>query len=81
VFQGADWARRLVYRSAITTTDGSGMDTGMELTFGEQDGRTRMTTAQGGSSAAGVRGDFAGSWVSILDELGHAVAATITDRW
>ena len=81
VFQRGDWARRLVYRSTITMTDGSGMDTGMELTFGEQVGRTRMTIAQGGSPAAGVRGDFAGGWVSILDGLGHAVAATITDRW
>jgi hypothetical protein len=81
VFEGVDWARRLVYRPAITVTDGSGIDTGMELTFGEQDGRTRRTIAQGGSPAAGVRGDFAGGWVSILDGLRHAVAAAITDRW
>jgi len=79
VFQGGDWARRLVYQPTIT--DGSGMDTGKGLTFGEQVGRTRMMIAQGGSPTAGVRGDFAGGWVSILDGLGHAVAATITDRW
>jgi hypothetical protein len=53
----------------------------MELTFGEQDGRIRMTIAQGGSPTAGVRGDCAVGWVSILDGLGHAVAAAITDRW
>jgi hypothetical protein len=81
VFRGVDWARRLADRAAITMTDGSGMDTGMELTFGEQVGRTRRTIAQGGSPTAGVRGDFAGGWVSILDGLGYAVAATNTDRW
>jgi hypothetical protein len=77
VFQGVDWARRLVHRSTTTMTDGSGM----EVTFGEQDGRTRVTIAQGGLPAAGVRGDFAGGWVSILDGLGHGVAARVTDRW
>jgi hypothetical protein len=80
VFQGPTGRGAWVYRSTITMTDGSGMDTGMELISGEQGGRTRMTIAQGGSPAAGVRGDFVEGWVSILDGLGHTVAATITDR-
>jgi hypothetical protein len=77
VFQGVDWARRLVHRSTTTMTDGSGI----EVTFGEQDGRTPVTIAQGGLPAARVRGEFAGGWASILDGLGRAVAARVTDRW
>lgn len=30
---------------------------------------------------ARVRGEFAGGWASILDGLGRAVAARVTDRW
>ena len=54
---------------------------GHRVTFGEQDGRTPVTIAQGGLPAARVRGEFAGGWASILDGLGRAVAARVTDRW
>jgi hypothetical protein len=40
----------------------------------------RITIVQGGLPADGVRDEFAGGWASILDGLGRAVAATVTDR-
>jgi len=40
-----------------------------------------VTIVQGGLPAARVRGEFAGGWASILDGLGRAVAARVTDRW
>ena len=39
-----------------------------------------MTIKQGGFLAAGVRGECAEGWASILGGLGHAVAARVTDR-
>jgi len=56
------------------------VDTGMEVTVREQDGRTRMTIKQGGFLAAGVWDEFAGDWASILGGLGRAVAAKVADR-
>jgi len=79
VFQVADWPRRLVYRSTMTMPDGSGVDTGMEVTFREQNARTQMTIVQDGFPAAGVRDEFAPGWASILDRLGRAVAARVAD--
>ena len=60
--------------------DGSDVDTGMEVTCREQDGRTRMTIKQGGFLAAGAQDEFAGGGASILSGLGCAVAARVTDR-
>jgi len=60
--------------------DGSGVDTGMEVTVREHDDRTRMLIVHGGLPAAGVWDEFAGGWASILDGLGRAVAARVTDR-
>lgn len=39
-----------------------------------------MTIAQGGFPVAGVWDEFAGGWATILDGLGRAVAARVTDR-
>ena len=80
VFQVVDRPRRLVYRSTMTMPDGSSVDTGMEVIFQEQDGRTRLTIVQSGFPTAEVRDEFAGGWASILDGLGRAVAARVTDR-
>jgi uncharacterized protein YndB with AHSA1/START domain len=77
VFQVVDRPRRLVYTSTMTMPDGSSVDTGMEVTFEEEDGRTRMTIVQSGFPTAERRGEFAGGWVSILDGLGRAVSARV----
>ena len=74
VFQVVDRPRRLVYTSTMTMPDGSSVDTGMEVTFEEEDGRTRMTIVQSGFPTAERRDEFAGGWVSILDGLGRVVA-------
>jgi uncharacterized protein YndB with AHSA1/START domain len=79
VFQVVDWPR-LACRSTMTMPDGSSVDMGMEITFQEHDGRIRVTIVQGGFPVAGVRNEFAGGWASILDGLGRAVAARVTDR-
>jgi uncharacterized protein YndB with AHSA1/START domain len=73
------WPRRLVCRPAMTTPDGSSVETGMEVTFREHDGRTRMMIVHGGIPAAGVWDEFVGGWASILDGPGRA-AARVTDR-
>jgi len=39
-FQVIDWPRCLVYRSTMTMPDGSSVDTRIEATFREHDGRT-----------------------------------------
>ena len=80
VFEVVDRPRRLVYRSTMTMPDGSSLDTGMEVTFVEQDGRTRLTIVQSGFPTAETRDEFADGWASILDGLGRAVAARVTDR-
>jgi hypothetical protein len=55
-------------------------DASPEVTFREHDGRTRMLIVPGGFPAAGVWDEFAGGWASLLDGLGCAVAARVTDR-
>ncbi len=80
VFQVVDRPRRLVYSSTMTMPDGSSVDTSMEVTFVEEDGRTRLTIVQRGFPTAEARDEFAGGWPSILDGLGRVVAARVTDR-
>ncbi len=80
VFQVVDRPRRLVYRSTMTMPDGSALDTGMEVTFVEEDGRTRLTIVQSGFPTAATRDEFTSGWGSILDGLGRVVAARVADR-
>jgi uncharacterized protein YndB with AHSA1/START domain len=77
VFQVVDRPWRLVYTSTMTMPDGASVDTGMEVTFAEEDGGTRMTIVQRGFPTAERRGEFAGGWASILDELGRVVTARV----
>ena len=67
-------------RPAMTIPDGSSVDTGMEDTFREDEGKTRMMIVQGGFPAAGAWDAFAGGCPSILHGPGRAVAARVTDR-
>jgi uncharacterized protein YndB with AHSA1/START domain len=78
VFQVVDRPRRLVYTSTMRLPDGSSVDTGMQVTFEEEDGRTRVTIVQRGFPTAERRDEFAGGWASILDELRRVVAARAT---
>jgi len=80
VFEVVDRPRRLVYRSTMRMPDGSTVDTGMEVTFVEEDGRTRLTLVQSGFPTAEIRDEFASGWPSILDGLGRVVAARATGR-
>ena len=74
-FEVVDRPRRLVYRSTMTMPDGSRVHTGMQVTFEEEDGRTRLTIVQRGFATAAARDEFAGGWPGILDGLRRVVAA------
>jgi uncharacterized protein YndB with AHSA1/START domain len=75
VFQVVDRPRRLVYASTMAMPDGSSIDTGMEVTFEEEDGGTRLTILQSGFPTPERRDEFAGGWSSILDRLLRVVVA------
>ena len=60
--------------------DGAGLGTGMEVTFRQPEGMTRITIVQGGSLVAGLRDQFARGRASIRYRLGRGVAARVTDR-
>jgi uncharacterized protein YndB with AHSA1/START domain len=75
VFQVVDRPRRLVYASTMAMPDGSSIDTGMEVTFEEEDGRTRLSIVQSGFPTPEPRDEFAGGWASVLDGLGRVVTA------
>jgi uncharacterized protein YndB with AHSA1/START domain len=77
VFEVVDRPRRLVYASTMTAPDGSSVDTRMEVTFEEEDGRTRLTIVQSGFPTPELRDEFADGWPSILDGLGRVVATRV----
>jgi uncharacterized protein YndB with AHSA1/START domain len=78
VFQVVDRPRRLVYTSTMRLADGSSFDTGMQVTFEAEGGRTRVTIVQSGFPTAERRDEFAGGWASIVDGLERVVAARVT---
>jgi uncharacterized protein YndB with AHSA1/START domain len=78
VFKEVDRPRRLVYTSTITMPDGWSFDTGMEVTFEEQDGRTRMTIHHTDFPTAELRDDHQGGWPGFLDRLERVVNARVT---
>jgi uncharacterized protein YndB with AHSA1/START domain len=78
VFEQVDRPRRLVYTSRVTMPDGSSFDTGMEVTFQERDGRTRMTIVHTGFPSAELRDDHRGGWPGFLDRLERVVDARVT---
>ncbi|MBV9358747.1 MAG: SRPBCC domain-containing protein, partial [Chloroflexi bacterium] len=68
-----DRPRWLVYASSMRLPDGTSVETRMEVTFEEENGRTRLTLVQRGFPTAARRDEFAGGWPSILDALGRVV--------
>jgi uncharacterized protein YndB with AHSA1/START domain len=77
VFQEVDRPRRLVYTSTMTMPDGSDVDTRMQVTFEEENGRTRLRILQSRFPTPERRDEFAGGWPSILDGLGRVVSARV----
>ncbi len=55
--------------------DGTSFDTGMEVTFELENGKTRMTIVQSRFPTAQLRDDFRSGWASILDGLERVVDA------
>jgi uncharacterized protein YndB with AHSA1/START domain len=77
VFSEVDRPRRLVYTSTVKMPDGSSFDTGMDVTFEEQGGRTRMTIRHTGFPTAELRDDHQGGWPGFLDRLQGIVDARV----
>lgn len=77
VFKEIDRPRHLVYTSTVTMPDGSSFDTGMDVSFEVQDGRTRMTILHTGFPSAELRDDHQGGWPGFLDRLERVVNARI----
>jgi uncharacterized protein YndB with AHSA1/START domain len=76
VFEAIEPPRRLVYRSTMTTPDGSSLVTRTQITFeGTADGQTRVSVVQSGFASTGLRDEFADGWSSILGGLAGVVAA------
>jgi uncharacterized protein YndB with AHSA1/START domain len=77
VFKEIDRPRRLVYTSTVTMPDGSSFDTGMEVTFEERDGRTRMTIVHTGFPTTELRDGHQEGWPGFLDRLERVVNARV----
>jgi uncharacterized protein YndB with AHSA1/START domain len=74
---------RLVYASTMTLPAGSSIDTGMEVTFQEEDDRVRLTIVQSGFPTPKRQDELAGSLVEHPrppPTRGHAVNAAIMPR-
>jgi uncharacterized protein YndB with AHSA1/START domain len=78
VFQVIDRPRRLVMTSTMTTPGGSRLETELEITFEEENGKTRMTIVQSGFPTAEARDDFEGGWSGTLERLERVVHAQVS---
>jgi uncharacterized protein YndB with AHSA1/START domain len=77
VFEVVERPRRLVYTSTMTMPSGSSLDTRTEVSFDEDDGRTRVTIVQSGFATAELRDEFLDGWRGILDALGRVAATRV----
>ena len=70
VFEVVDRPHRLVSTSTGSTPDGLTLDTDVEVTFQEQDGKTLMTVVQRGFPDEDMRDFFATqAWIGAFDRL------------
>ena len=70
VFEVVDRPHRLVSTSTGSTPDGMTLDTDVEVTFQEQDGKTLMTVVQRGFPDEDMRDFFATqAWIGAFDRL------------
>ena len=80
VFEVVDRPRRLVYASTLTESDGSSIETRMEVTFQRENRGTRMTIVHSGFPTPEKRDQFAGGWPSVLEALERVVAFRISEE-
>ncbi|MGQ0841399.1 SRPBCC family protein [Actinokineospora sp.] len=66
VFQAVDRPNRLLMTTSTEKTDGSVLETTVEVTFVEEDGKTRMTVLQSGFASTEIRDELAAGWPEIL---------------
>jgi uncharacterized protein YndB with AHSA1/START domain len=69
VFEEIERPRRLVFRSTMTTPDGSRLDTHITVTFEAEGGGTRMRLVRRGFPTPEVRDGYGHGWGSNLDRL------------
>jgi uncharacterized protein YndB with AHSA1/START domain len=70
VFEVIDRPRRLVSMSTGSSPDGQTLETHVEVTFQEQDGKTLMTVHQTGFPDEGLRDFFSSTgWIGAFDRL------------
>ena len=70
VFEVVDRPHRLVSKSTGSTPDGMTLDTDVEVTFQEQDGKMLMTVVQRGFPDEDMRDFFATqAWIGAFDRL------------
>lgn len=75
-FEVIDRPHRLVSRSSFTSPDGSVLETDVEITFRESDGKTLMTVIQSGFTDEAIR-DFVAdtAWIGAFERLNAYFAA------
>jgi len=76
VFEVVDRPHRLVSRSTGSSPDGQSLDTHVDITFQEQDGKTLMTVVQTGFPTEEMRDFFAETaWNGAFDRINAYFAA------
>jgi Activator of Hsp90 ATPase homolog 1-like protein len=78
VFQVVDRPQRLVMSSTMTMPDGSSVETELEITLEEMNGKTRMTIVQSGFPTAESRDAFESGWPGALERLEGVVRARVS---
>ena len=82
MFQVVDRPRRLVMSSTMKMPDGSSIDTKLEITFEEKNGKTWMTILQSGFPTPESRDAFESGWPGTLERLAGVVHARVSGpRW
>jgi hypothetical protein len=83
VFRVVDRPQRLVMSSTMTMPDRSSIDTKLEITLEEKNGKTRMTILQSGFPTPESRDAFQSGWPGTLEQLAGVVHARVSgsQRW
>jgi uncharacterized protein YndB with AHSA1/START domain len=77
-FQVIERPHQLVYKSSLTSPDGSTLDTDVEITFRDEGGKTMMTVVQSGFPDEAIR-DFVANtaWIGAFERINAYFAARI----
>jgi len=73
VFEVVDRPRRLLMSATSTSPEGVTIETIQEITFAEEDGKTRMKVIHSGFPTEEVRDALLGGWPTSLEALDHFV--------